>query len=242
MNTEPLKELGLSENEIKVYLSCLKAGVATVSSIAEMANLPRTTTYDLLKSLKEKGYASYVIKSGVKYFNVVDPSAIIDKIKEKEESFKAILPDLRELQKMTIKKPKVEFYEGIEGLKTVSNDLIKGEHKEIKSYVSEETLKFMPIFHENFRIKRKERKIISKMLSNKSNFMENIKSRDKKELRETRFNEKIMKNSDVSSFIYGNKISFIISSKKEQIGIVIEDKNIADFYNKIFNCIWGMSL
>ena len=68
METEPLKDLGLSDKEIIVYLAGLEIGLSSVSGYSEKANLPRTTTYDLLKSLKEKGLSSYVIRSGVKYF------------------------------------------------------------------------------------------------------------------------------------------------------------------------------
>ena len=40
-----LKEYGLSDNEIKVYITLIKTGESTVQNIAKNSNLPRTTIY-----------------------------------------------------------------------------------------------------------------------------------------------------------------------------------------------------
>ena len=52
---EELRKYGLSEKEAKVYLALLKKGPSTVNEIAESADLVRTTTYDILKILREEG-------------------------------------------------------------------------------------------------------------------------------------------------------------------------------------------
>ena len=61
---EALKGLNLSDKEINVYLSLLMLGQSSVNNIAKKANLNRISTYDLLKALLERGFVSYVIKSG----------------------------------------------------------------------------------------------------------------------------------------------------------------------------------
>ena len=241
MDRQALHEFGLSGNEIKVYLSGLKVGLASVSSHAEEASLPRTTTYDLLKSLKEKGLASYVIKSGVKCFSVVDPKELLVKLQEKEKKLKDILPELENLQKITLKTPKVEFYQGVEGFKTVANDLISKPNTNLYCFVSEKTLQFMPIFHMQFRRKRKERKITVKVITERTPLTIKMKKDDKKELRETRFSPKVMKDSLTSFFIYDNKIIYIIAVEKEQFGIIIENNEIANFQKKIFEHMWAQA-
>ncbi len=70
---EILRDLGLTEKEIKVYLTSLSLGQSTVNAIAKKSQLNRVTCYDILKYLKEKGLVSYVIKSGVKYFEAAEP-------------------------------------------------------------------------------------------------------------------------------------------------------------------------
>lgn len=74
---EALKELNLSDKEVKVYLSLLMLGQSTVNDIAKKANLNRVTTYDILKALLERGFVSYVIISGVKHFEAVQPSKFL---------------------------------------------------------------------------------------------------------------------------------------------------------------------
>src|SRR3989344_2844839 len=53
---DELRDYGLSEKEIKVYIACLKAGACTANRISELADLRRGTTYDIIESLKEKGF------------------------------------------------------------------------------------------------------------------------------------------------------------------------------------------
>lgn len=239
MEFEVLKELGLSEKEIKIYLAGLKLGLANVSSYADKASLPRTTTNDLLKSLKEKGIAGYVIKSGVRYFSVVSPKELLEKLREKENKLAEILPDLDKLKKVAIEKPEVEFYHGLEGFKTVTNDLLKVGNSTIYAYVSESNLQYLPIFHLQFRRRRKERKIKVKVLTEKSKLTEDLKKKDKEELRETRFLDKVMKKSDTSFFIYGDKIAHIMATEKEQLGIITKNKAIAEFHMKTFDLLWN---
>src|SRR3989344_3663074 len=126
---QELKEFGLTDNEVKVYLACLKLGTALVQGIAKKANTYRTYTYEILKSLIEKGLVSYVIKNGKQYFEVAEPEKLLNILKEKETKINKILPDLKNIYKTSIEKPKVELYEGKEGLKTILDDIIrtKGE-------------------------------------------------------------------------------------------------------------------
>lgn len=239
MEFEVLKEIGLSEKEIKIYLAGLKLGLGNVSLYADNAGLPRTTTHDLLKSLKDKGFAGYVIKSGVRYFSVVSAQELLEKLQQKESKLKEILPELEALQKISFERPEVEFYHGIEGFKTVANDLVKLQNLTVYAYVAEKNLQYLPIFHLQFRRKRKERKIKVKMITEKSKFTQELQEKDKEELRETKFLDKVMKDSEVSFFIYGDKIAHIMATEKEQLGIITKGKFITNFHRKMFDLLWN---
>ena len=43
---EELKEFGLSENEIVIYVELLKAGTTTANRIAKLTGIKRSTTYE----------------------------------------------------------------------------------------------------------------------------------------------------------------------------------------------------
>jgi len=50
-----LQEIGLNANEAKIYLSILKLGEATANRIANLSEIARSTTYDILEKLKHRG-------------------------------------------------------------------------------------------------------------------------------------------------------------------------------------------
>ena len=79
-----LEKVGLTKIEARVYMVLLKHGSVKAGKIAREANLNRTTTYDALKRLLEKGLASYVIQENRKYFQPVEPQRLVEFIKEKE--------------------------------------------------------------------------------------------------------------------------------------------------------------
>lgn len=241
MELKVFREVGLSENEIKVYLATLEIGVSTTSDIANKSVLARTTTYSILKSLKDKGFISYVITSGVKYFNATPPKEILEKLKDREKRLRDLVPQLEDLQKTQIRRPKVEFYEGVEGFKTVANNMLQEPVKEYYALIAKNNLNFLPHFHIQYRRKRKEKNIHVKMITEKSDITEDMKRNDKKELRETRFLNNVMKDSYTSFFVYGDKIAYIMATEREQIGVIVENKGIADFQKKVFEFLWKIA-
>ncbi|MDO8661401.1 MAG: helix-turn-helix domain-containing protein [Candidatus Woesearchaeota archaeon] len=121
---EVLKGLGLSVGATKTYLALLKLGCVTVARLKEETGLHRTTVYDFLEQLINKGLCSYVIKSGVKYFQPAKPEKLYDMVKEKEEQVSVILPDLIKLSATIPQDIRVEVFRGKEGFKTVANDIL----------------------------------------------------------------------------------------------------------------------
>ena len=122
---EVLKELGLSGGEVKVYLALLKLGETSVSKLTKETGQHRTTIYDFLEHLLQRGLVNYVVKSGVKYYKVADPDKLIEYLKEKEEKLKQILPELKQLAKVPTGEVNVEVYSGVEGFKSVLNDRLR---------------------------------------------------------------------------------------------------------------------
>lgn len=57
-----LKQLGLSDKDIEIYLSGLKLGPSSVQEISRKAGVKRSTTYLIFENLKKMGLAITVIK------------------------------------------------------------------------------------------------------------------------------------------------------------------------------------
>ena len=80
-----LEDFGLSNKEIKVYLAALEMGTATANELSKKSGLNRSTVYDLLKALVEKGISSTVIKNNASYFEVVEPERLVSILEEKKK-------------------------------------------------------------------------------------------------------------------------------------------------------------
>lgn len=145
-----LEDLGLSDGEIKVYLALLKLGSNPVSKIKEESGLHRTTIYDFIEKLINKGLVSYVVKNNIKFYSAIHPSKLMDFIKDKEINLKEILPNLIKLSEQHREEVKIEIFRGKEGFKSILN-LILREKKDLCAYGIDETR-----FEANFPIDLKK--------------------------------------------------------------------------------------
>ena len=135
-----LEKFGLTKNEAIIYLASIELGSAKVNEISKKAKIIRESTYGILKSLIEKGLISYVIKSGIKYFEAAEPKKLKSILKEKEQLIDNILPELEILKKSQVPKPNIKIFEGKEGIKTIMEELLTSK-EEILSIASNKNLK-----------------------------------------------------------------------------------------------------
>ena len=68
-----LENLGFSPNEIKVYLTLNSHGSTKAGKIAKLAHIDRSSCYNALKLLLEKGMVSHVSIGKVKWFQATWP-------------------------------------------------------------------------------------------------------------------------------------------------------------------------
>ena len=66
MDTTSLREAGLTDGEIKVYLALLELGAATTGPIIEKSGIARSIIYQILDKLMQKGLVSMVMKDKTK--------------------------------------------------------------------------------------------------------------------------------------------------------------------------------
>lgn len=240
---DSLKKSGLSEKEAKVYLACLELGDSLASEIALKGNLPRTLVYDILERLIDLGLVSYAIKDNKKYFLAANPQELLRIIKEKEEAIKLSLPKLKEIQKVRgIKRPKVEVYEGNEGMKTVMDAILRSSAKEFFAYgSSRSSFEIIPAFMEEWHKKRIKKKIIMRILyNNTKEAREKIKRRPESlKLTEYRFMP-IELESPTATIVYANRV-VLQSWTKEPFAVVIESEEMAENQKRYFKELWKIA-
>lgn len=232
--------LGLTENEAKTYLAALELGESTIVGLAKKSGVKRTTTYLAVESLKEKGFLHTTKKKKKIFFYAEDPRMLQEKAEERKKAIDKMIPQLLSIANAINNKPKIVFYEGIEGIKDVYRDNLKYPGKELLAWVSQEAINAFDskFLNEYYLPKRIEKKIWVRAIAASSPIMEKYKNLDEKSLRKTK-----LINQDSFPFIveinlYGNnKIG--IMSFKEKFGLIIESQQIFTTLKSIFEFSWS---
>ncbi len=127
-----LKKLGLSEKEAKVYVAALELGAQTAQLIARKANVNRATTYVILQGLIAKGLASTITQGKKSLFAAEAPEQLDHLLRKREEDIfehrrdlEKMIPELRALYNRAEGKPKVRFFEGYEGIRSMVEEVTR---------------------------------------------------------------------------------------------------------------------
>lgn len=231
---EALKSIGMSEGEIKVYLALLKLGSIQVSKIKEETGLHRTTIYDFIEKLQNKGLISYVIQNNIKFFKAAEPDKLFDIIKEKQEKVRSIMKHLKTLSQHQEEEIEVEIYKGKEGFKTVLNDMLRAKTEKVGFGIDESHFKKKyPILMKQYFKKEEKLGIKERILtSEKTKFIFKRKNITYRFVPEEYF-------SPTPTIIYGNKVYIHILDKKRII--LIKSKVLTNSYKKHFEMLWKIA-
>jgi HTH-type transcriptional regulator, sugar sensing transcriptional regulator len=236
-----LANFGLSETESAIYLAALELGESLPKHLAEKAGITRPLLYKHMPSLFEKGLLSQTMKGKRRYLVAEDPETLVEKKHEELEMLEEKIPELRLLLATAKSKPKIIFYEGIEGIKKLYMDNLR-ERQPILEFVSLENIHPEIEFHsKNYYIPaRINRKISIKIIVSGETESKSIKLKtDSYALREVKTigHEKFP--IPLDCYIYGDNVSFAVyRSDSEPIGIIIRSKEIARTMLSLFEFIW----
>src|SRR3989344_1480402 len=246
MDITLLAQIGLKEKEAKVYISLLKEGPQLANYIAKKTNILRSSIYDYFDVLLNKGFITYTIISGKKYFQAVDPQKILNSFEEKkkieEETLKSIIPELTSLKGMAEKKANVEVFEGKEGMKSVMSYILKDKLKEILIYGSSGvSYKLLPFFMEHWHKQRTKQKIPIRIIyNNVLESKERIKKGPSLRLAKIRFFS-IKDVSLTGTIIYNDKVLITFWNPESPLAVSIESKEISKNYRDNFEILWANS-
>src|SRR3989338_531328 len=115
MRSGILEEIGLSPNEAKIYETLLSIGLCSINKLAVESNVHRRNVYDSVDKLVKKGLATEEFVSGTRFVRAIDPSRLLDIVKEKEAKVNSILPSLQKKFFGKIAKEEAVIYRGVEG-------------------------------------------------------------------------------------------------------------------------------
>ncbi len=242
-------KLGLSENEARVYVAVLQLGQSDAAGVARLAEVKRPTTYLALENLVKQGLVSEVANQKRKIFKAEDLDRLTKltrkmrhKVIEAEIELEQLLPGLRAIQKKLIRPPKVTFYQGIEGVKIIAEE-VPG-HPEpwyyfgpIKGWVdalSETKIEELIIETREARIKAG--RPTAYMITDEAYKGIKLFQKNESAARQVKILSN-MQNTKSSLMIYGHKLA-IISLGAVPFAAVIESEEVAELVKMMFGIIW----
>lgn len=242
-----LIDSGLSDDQTKIYLHLLEYGLSPAKIISTKTGIGRALTYKVLDQLVELELAEKrEIIGKMAMFFPNHPSKIKDLAEKKKISYdEAIsvltkaMPQLSSSYNMLFGKPNVQFYEGLEGLRKVYDDILEigqdilvisaptGEGKEnILHLVREQIEKQVA---QNIKTKA--------ITSHGSGATATPVSEDEKYLITRKMVPAEKLKIPAQIIIYGDKVA-ITNFKETIITVLMESKYIKDTFSTIFEYMW----
>jgi len=71
--------------EVKIWAALLSRGVSTAGELSDIANVPRSRSYDVLESLEKKGFVVMKLGKPIKYI-AVPPTEVLERVKKNMRS------------------------------------------------------------------------------------------------------------------------------------------------------------
>ena len=233
-----LENLGLSEYEVSIYLAVLELGEAHIQEISRKSGVKRTSIYHLIDGLKTQGLLTEVGKGKRRLFSAASPYRLVELQKSKVSSVEQLIPQLLAFQSSAENKPKVSFYEGIEGIKEIHKMTLR-EKQTIYAWEDlDKALQVLPPhFAKTHTEERAAKKIHARCIDRDTPLAREWTAKNNVRLaRESRFIESEEFGTEIN--VFGNKVAFFRYDKENPFGVVIEDKGIATAVRVSWQELW----
>ena len=108
IDTSILEDIGLTNAQIKVYLTLLELGETTSGPLIKKSALQNSVVYNALNQLIDSGLVTFVSKGKRKYFSSTNPKNLIKFVEDKKEKIEELVPQL--LAKQQTEKLQIHVY------------------------------------------------------------------------------------------------------------------------------------
>ena len=241
---DSLESFGLTKSETKVLISLIETGPSNATEIASKIKMHRPNTYDILKSLENKGFIKRVIINKNILYKHVSSSELIELAtfhqnlyNTKIEKIISLAKNLKALQKNE-QKLEIEIYTGFKGARLVLFDSLEETKKTKKEilgigvrnyrFLKEDSIYYKRYMEQRNKLNPKSRYILQKnekMLIHKNT---KVKTLDKLEQNLT------------AMYIYGDTTTIWLWYE-DPIIIVLNNKEVTNANRTYFEYLWKNS-
>lgn len=155
-----LDMMGINKNEAKVYLDLLKNKPSTSLELSKRTGIHRSNTYDSIRNLIGKGFASEIIGEKRKEFKALPPEKIKHHFEQKVRELDQILPSLNNFSKESTSKSSFVIIDGISSIREKISDLLNLD-KDINIYGLSKP--FLDVLGKNFLKEFNKERLIKKI-------------------------------------------------------------------------------
>ncbi len=238
-----LQELGLSDEEAKVYLALLELGGGYVSTVARKAKVHRVTTYNTLGNLVKRGLVSHATHKKIRYYSPEPPQVIKNQFEEKYETAKKILPELLALHRSASFTPKIRYFEEKENMIAIFDDMASTK-TEILGYTNlvplhelfpDVILRFGKTIREN---KTKVRLLSPRDEANERCVRKFFGESVREGLMEILCVNPLQYPFQNGVFFYDDKMAIISYAKHELLGVIVESAVNTQTQKAMFDLAW----
>lgn len=234
---EILIKLGYEAKEAAVYVAGLELGPATVKALSIKSKVKRTTLYQILESLKEKGLFTETVKGKKHLFVAVHPNRLKVLLNEKQEILERNISALIDATNTLSGKPVVQYYDSREGIQKMYEDALEHITTDTLGISgADATEEFTADWLQKYINKRIKKGIAARTILTDSAATEAWKKKDEVQKRTTKalaHTKKIPVNIEV----VGNRV-LISSLVGEELGLSIESARVAESMKEILEIVW----
>lgn len=231
-----LLDAGLSPKESRVYQVLLEKGTLSAPEIVKASGLKKGITYTVLHKLATEELVLEFERDGKLCYQPTDPRKLKDMIERHKRSMEdvssrvdALLPELQSTYKLSVGKPTVQYFEGIDGLKTVFSDIFRPKKEPIYGAVDLEQVDSVltGAVDTSFIPNRLKNKLEVYCVFNDTPHGRALHTKDEKELRHSLLldTEKYPLPADIES--YEDKLALMSFKKGDFIGMIIHNEDFS---------------
>lgn len=229
---ELFQEIGLSKKESKIYLALLELKEALPSTISRRSGIKRPTVYATLEQLKKKGLVSHTTRKEGLCFRSIEPKFLLKEQEKKTKRLEEAMPELKSLSRMYGATPQMSVFEGKEGIIQIMEDTLTSSTELLCWCNGDMALSSLEDYYPDYLRRKVEANLWLKgvFTYDKASLID--KRNSAKELREVYLipKEKYPIKNEIN--IYDDKVAII--SHEDEVGVIIQNHNIADTQRAIF--------
>lgn len=235
------QKIGFTDKEAAIYEVLYQRGANSVSTLARLSGIKRTSVYDIAKDLMDRGLIISFQQGGTTYFAVDDVRKLYLDQKERVDFAQKIVEELQR-NPGNSDGMQVTYYKGKEGYREMYEDILKYNPKELLGIMNIDNfyIGIDAVREEQWTKERNKKGIYVRLILQDSlvaREMQKVSPTIKREIKLIPEGKFLYQSS---SFIYENHITFFHTKDDVFTGIRIQHSEFYQLQKQSFEMGWSL--